>query len=114
MGFGLKPGPNRARIIEAALADAGLAGFGQRDPATLSGGQRARVSLLRVLLSEPEALLLDEPFSKLDPALRAQFRNFVFDSARQAGLAVLLVTHDFEDAKAAGGPILRVGGLDDF
>jgi putative thiamine transport system ATP-binding protein len=114
LGFGLKPGPNRARIIEAALADAGLAGFGQRDPATLSGGQRARVSLLRVLLSEPEALLLDEPFSKLDPALRAQFRNFVFDSARQAGLAVLLVTHDFEDAKAAGGPILRVGGLDDF
>jgi putative thiamine transport system ATP-binding protein len=114
LGFGLKPGPNRAHIIEAALADAGLAGFGPRDPATLSGGQRARVSLLRVLLSEPEALLLDEPFSKLDPALRAQFRHFVFERARKAGLPVLLVTHDFEDAKAAGGPILRVGASDDL
>ena len=114
LGFGLKPGPNRARMIEVALADAGLSGFGDRDPATLSGGQRARVSLLRVLLSEPEALLLDEPFSKLDPVLRAQFRNFVFERARKAGLPVLLVTHDFEDAKAANGPIVRVGLSDDL
>lgn len=114
LGFGLKPGGNRAAIIDAALADAGLAGFGPRDPATLSGGQRARVSLLRVLLSQPEALLLDEPFSKLDPALRAQFRHFVFEKARAAGLPVLMVTHDADDAKAADGPVLRVGGLDDL
>lgn len=114
LGFGLKPGGNRAAIIDAALADAGLAGFGPRDPATLSGGQRARVSLMRVLLSQPEALLLDEPFSKLDPALRAQFRHFVFEKARAAGLPVLMVTHDADDAKAADGPVLRVGGLDDL
>lgn len=114
LGFSLKPGGNRAAIIEAALADAGLAGFGPRDPATLSGGQRARVSCLRVLLSEPEALLLDEPFSKLDPALRAQFRQFVFGKARAAGLPVLMVTHDADDAKAADGPVLRVGASDDL
>lgn len=95
----------RARI-DAALAQAGLEGMADRDPATLSGGQRARVALLRTLLAEPRALLLDEPFSRLDAARRAQIRAFVFDRAARAGLPVLLVTHDAEDARAAGGRIL--------
>jgi putative thiamine transport system ATP-binding protein len=93
----------RDALVEETLARAGLEGFARRDPATLSGGQRARVSLLRVLLSEPKALLLDEPFSKLDPELRAQFRQFVFNEARLRMLPVLLVTHDAEDQIAAGG-----------
>ena len=97
----------RARI-EAALADAGLAGFADHDPATLSGGQRARVSLMRLLLSAPRALLLDEPFSRLDEALRAQFRAFVFDRARARRLPVLMVTHDAADAAAAGGRVLTL------
>ncbi|MCB1638285.1 MAG: ATP-binding cassette domain-containing protein, partial [Thiothrix sp.] len=59
----------RARI-EQVLADAGLAGFYERDPHTLSGGQRARISVLRTLLAEPRAILLDEPFSRLDTELR--------------------------------------------
>jgi putative thiamine transport system ATP-binding protein len=96
----------RREKVESALASAGLSGFADRDPATLSGGQRARVALLRTLLAEPCALLLDEPFSRLDSDLRAQIRNFVFDSARRAGVPVILVTHDAEDARAAGGPIL--------
>ncbi|MGB1027490.1 MAG: ATP-binding cassette domain-containing protein, partial [Rhodospirillaceae bacterium] len=66
---------------------------------TLSGGQRARASVLRVLLSKPRALLLDEPFSKLDADLRMRFRDFVFDHAAEAGLPCLLVTHDPEDAR---------------
>ncbi|MBL3559865.1 ATP-binding cassette domain-containing protein [Rhodovulum sulfidophilum] len=98
----------RARI-EAALEEIGLPGFAKRDPATLSGGQKARVALMRMLLAEPEALLLDEPFSRLDTALRDQIRALVFARARDRGLPVLLVTHDRADAEAAGGPVIALG-----
>lgn len=107
LGFALPPATtNRTERINAALASAGLAGFAARDPATLSGGERARVALLRCLLAEPQALLLDEPFSRLDTTLRDQIRSLVFDRARSLGLPVLLVTHDAEDARAAAGPVL--------
>lgn len=95
----------RTQIAEA-LAVAGLPGFESRDPATLSGGQRARVALMRTLLAAPRALLLDEPFSKLDSDLRRDFRRFVFDRAAAKRLPVLLVTHDPADAEAAGGPFV--------
>lgn len=111
LGFGLpRTVPDRAKVIAQALHEAGLEGMGARDPATLSGGQRARVALMRVLLSDPQALLLDEPFSKLDSGLRAQMRDFVFDRARARGLPVVLVTHDLADARAAGGPVVSVTG----
>lgn len=100
----------RLARVDEALEQAGLAGFRDRDPATLSGGQRARVALMRTLLAEPKALLLDEPFGKLDRPLRKDFREFVFGHARKRGLPTLLVTHDAEDAEAAGG---RVVALDD-
>lgn len=98
----------RRKVIEAALAEAGLAGFYDRDPATLSGGQRARATLLRTLLANPCALLLDEPFGRLDVTLRADFRTFVFEHAAERNLPVLLVTHDASDAAGAGGRILSL------
>ncbi|MBU2647205.1 ATP-binding cassette domain-containing protein [bacterium] len=87
----------RKARIEDALEKADLPGFAKRDPATLSGGQRARVSLLRSLLAEPEALLLDEPFSKLDQALKDQIRVFVFETIRRMNIPALLVSHDHRD-----------------
>ncbi len=103
----------RAARIAAALEEAGLAGFAPRDPATLSGGQRARVAVLRLLLAEPRALLLDEPFNKLDAAMRADFRRFVFEHAAAAGLPVLMVTHDATDAAAARGRVLTLSQAPD-
>ena len=100
---GSAAGDRRARIdaAEAALGEAGLAGFGQRVPVILSGGRRARVSLLRALLARPRALLLDEPFSKLDTALRAQMREFTFSTLRERGVPTVLVTHDEADVPPA-------------
>ncbi|AUX74688.1 MULTISPECIES: ATP-binding cassette domain-containing protein [Sinorhizobium] len=100
----------RRALAEGALAEVGLAGFFDRDPETLSGGQKARVALQRVLVSAPHFLLLDEPFSKLDAALRQQMRELVFSRARAAGLPALLVTHDRADAEAAGGTVVEIGG----
>ena len=106
----ITPMARRRETAAAALAGVDLAGMGPRDPATLSGGQKARVALARVLLSSPRALLLDEPFSKLDTGLRQQMRELVFDKARTGGLPVLLVTHDEADASAAGGDVVRIDG----
>nr|WP_318010320.1 ATP-binding cassette domain-containing protein [Modicisalibacter tunisiensis] len=113
LAFGMAPGgrrrERRARVAEA-LAQAGLAGYADRDPATLSGGQKARVALLRVLLSEPRAMLLDEPFSSLDVALRNGLRRQVVAEIARRGLPALLVTHDPADAEAAGGRVITLGG----
>lgn len=103
---GVTPRAERQARVEAALAAMDMAGFGPRDPATLSGGQRSRVALARCLLSEPRALLLDEPFARLDLALRDQVRQLVFAHARARGLPVILVSHDPEDAAAAGGRVV--------
>jgi putative thiamine transport system ATP-binding protein len=88
-----------------ALAEVGLEAQADKLPGALSGGQKARVSLLRALLAEPRALLLDEPFSRLDKPLRAAFRTLVFERLRTQAIPALLVTHDEEDAP---GTILQL------
>ncbi|MBL4581263.1 MAG: ATP-binding cassette domain-containing protein [Gammaproteobacteria bacterium] len=95
----------KSHAISEGLDDIGLAGFDDRDPGTLSGGQASRVALLRLLLSAPNAVLLDEPFSKLDTQLREEIRTLVFDKLRASGLPTILVTHDQADAESAGGAI---------
>ena len=111
LAFGLARsvrGADRRAAVEAALEQAGLAGFATRDPATLSGGQRARAALMRALLAEPQALLLDEPFSRLDAGLRSEIRGFVFEHLKVRGIPGLLVTHDASDADAAGGVVVQL------
>jgi len=107
LAFGLAPGiKDRAARIDAALVEVGLKGFASRDPATLSGGQKTRVALMRMLLSQPNALVLDEPFARLDATRRGQVRSLVFGIAKRRNLPVLMVTHDLEDARAAQGRII--------
>ncbi|MFT7058410.1 MAG: putative thiamine transport system ATP-binding protein [Pseudorhodobacter sp.] len=111
LAFGLSRavrGDARQAAVAKALEQAGLAGFADRDPATLSGGQRARAALMRALLARPEALLLDEPFSRLDAELRSEIRDFVFEHVRAQGIPALMVTHDASDAEAAGGTVIRL------
>lgn len=101
--FAVPVGDKKVRhaLVNQALHEADLDSFGDRDPATLSGGQRARVALMRALLAKPQALLLDEPFSKLDAALRERFKEFVFNHIRARNIPVLLVTHDKADVADA-------------
>lgn len=100
--------PDKAVRVEEALASIGLAGFASRDPETLSGGQRSRVALQRLLLSQPKAVLLDEPFSRLDAHLRREVRDFVFATLKATGLPAIMVTHDAEDAEAAAGQVIQL------
>lgn len=97
--FAVPAGARAQREAQVAqgLADVEMDGFAHTNPATLSGGQRARVALVRALLAQPHALLLDEPFSKLDAALRARMRELVFGLVRQRQIPALLVTHDPSD-----------------
>ncbi len=109
--FGMRTGGSRSERMATArdaLLRIDLDGFADRDPDTLSGGQKARVALMRVLLAQPRALLLDEPFSKLDMSLRRSMRDLVFEQARAQGLPVILVTHDEADAEAAGGTLITL------
>lgn len=106
--FGMPRGPRAERLarVEAALAEAELPGFGERPPHTLSGGQRARVALMRALVAEPRAMLLDEPFNKLDAALRQTMRSFVFEHIAARRIPCLMVTHDAGDVPANGRRLL--------
>ena len=87
----------KSLLISNNLKKSNMMGFEDRYPHTLSGGQKARVACLRAILSGPEALLLDEPFSSLDPDQRNSFREFVVNNIKENKIACLLVTHDEND-----------------
>ncbi len=97
--FAIAAGPPAAREAQVAqaLEEVELAGFANADPATLSGGQRARAALARALLSQPQALVLDEPFAKLDVALRQRMRALLGVAVARRGIAAIVVTHDPTD-----------------
>jgi putative thiamine transport system ATP-binding protein len=102
--FGIARGARAERIamVKMALARLELEGFEDRAPHTLSGGQRSRVALMRTLLAKPDAVLLDEPFNKLDKELRASIRDYTFTHLRARLIPALLVTHDAEDVPKDG------------
>ena len=110
LAFGLPTsirGKARYLAVKEALAAASLDGIGQRDPASLSGGQAARIALMRALLAEPQALLMDEAFSSLDPDLRRQFGQFVAKQIKLRKIPALLVSHDVTDQEFATDQVLR-------
>jgi len=84
-------------LINEHLINANMEGFENRYPNTLSGGQKARIACLRAILSEPAALLLDEPFLSIDPEQRNSFRLFVVNQIREKKIPCILVTHDESD-----------------
>lgn len=95
---------------EQALATIELASKYNAMPHQLSGGEQSRIALIRSLLAEPAALLLDEPFSALDSSLRANIRQWTFAQIKQRNIPALLVTHDESDH--GDGPIINLGTPD--
>ncbi|CAD5272597.1 putative sulfate/thiosulfate transporter subunit: ATP-binding component of ABC superfamily transporter [Alteromonas sp. 38] len=98
----------RDQRVTEMLAEVGLESLQHRPVQTLSGGQQARIALLRTLAAAPNVVLLDEPFSKLDAATKTQMRTWVFSQLKARGLPTLLVTHDSEDVEAAQGRLIEI------
>jgi len=88
----------RQRRVSDALALVGLASFARHWPHQLSGGMRSRVALARSLVAEPQVLLMDEPFSRLDPHTRSSMHNELLRIQQLTGMTIVLVTHDVEEA----------------
>ena len=117
IGFGLSvrkvAAVERRRRVEEALALVQLEGLGERRPHQLSGGQRQRVALARALVTRPRVLLLDEPLSALDKALRVDMQIELKRIQREVGITTIFVTHDQEEALTLSDRIgiLRAGRL---
>jgi iron(III) transport system ATP-binding protein len=115
VAYGLTAVPRRERRGRAAvvLERVGLAGLGERYPHELSGGQQQRVALARALAPEPRLLLLDEPFSNLDSALKRALRDELAEILERTGITTILVVHDAEDVLALAGrvAVMRAGAI---
>ncbi|MEX2247092.1 MAG: ABC transporter ATP-binding protein [Dehalococcoidia bacterium] len=117
IAFGMKRRSGRRGRIEELLEMVGLAGLGDRMPHELSGGQQQRVALARSLAAEPDLILLDEPFSNLDPGMRQRLRAEVRQLLESLGMTAMFVTHDQEEALSVAervavmldGRVLQVG-----
>lgn len=99
----------RGRRVADALAAVGLSGAARRRPAELSGGMAQRVALARALARQPKLLFADEPFSALDAITRADMQRLLLDVVHRWRSAVLLVTHDLDEALAIADRVLLMG-----
>jgi iron(III) transport system ATP-binding protein len=123
VAFGLRGIARKDRTAQAleALGRFGLADRGKDWPHRLSGGEQQRVAVARALAPRPPLVLMDEPFSRLDADLRRKVRDDVMGVLREAGVAVVLVTHDADEAMScadrlvlmAEGRVLQVGRPED-
>ena len=117
VAYGVRTRPDRRERVSKALRLVGLNGLRERMPSELSGGQQQRVALARALAPEPDVILLDEPFSNLDVALRARIRAETREILARANATVIFVTHDQEEALSLadrvavmwGGRLTQVG-----
>lgn len=114
LGLGLDPGlrlngPQRRQLDDIA-EQVGIRDYLARLPAQLSGGQRQRAALARCLLRRQPILLLDEPFSALDPTLRAEMLTLLDDICRQQQLTLLMVSHNLDDAARIAPRTLVIDG----
>jgi len=98
VAYGIRRAPDREQRVAELLALVGMSADAQRMPHQLSGGMQQRVALARALAPRPDVILLDEPFSNLDQALRTQLRGEVRQILRQQNATTLFVTHDQEEA----------------
>ena len=116
VAFGIPRGAGRGERVRELLALVDLAGFEHRRIDALSGGQQQRVALARALGPDPKLLLLDEPLSNLDPALRERTRRELRNALEAVGITTVLVTHEQDEAFALGDVIavLRDGRLEQF
>lgn len=110
IAFGLSRDDQRSDRVTEVVQMTGLEGLIHRMPYELSGGQQQRVALARALAPRPELLLLDEPFSNLDPALREQVRRDVMGILRANNITAIFVTHDQEEAMYVGDTIAVMNG----
>ncbi|MGO9038934.1 MAG: quaternary amine ABC transporter ATP-binding protein [Steroidobacteraceae bacterium] len=112
-----EPKARRWAVSEQKLALVGLSGYEDRYPSELSGGMQQRVGLARALASDPEVLLMDEPFSALDPLIRRELQNQFIELSRSLNKTTLFITHDLDEAIRVGsriavmkdGRIMQVG-----
>jgi iron(III) transport system ATP-binding protein len=113
VAFGVRDRARRATRVAEMLELVGLSGKAHRRPHELSGGEQQRVAIARALAPDPEVVLLDEPFSNLDAALRARVRDEVRDILRAAGATSIFVTHDQEEALSLADrvAVMRSGSI---
>lgn len=112
VGLGIRPAMRLSQAetaqISMALDRVGLAGFEDRKPAALSGGQQSRAALARALVQGKPWMVLDEPFAALGPALRAEMLDLVASVAMDSGAGVLMVTHSPDDARRLADQVIFV------
>ena len=108
--FAGRPKHEIAGIVDDVLELVGLADYAGADVQTLSGGQQQRVALARSLATQPDVLLLDEPFSALDAFTRAALQDELVDIVKRLGLTVVLVTHDIDEAALMADRVFVMNG----